>query len=124
MMKPRIRVIIGSVMLLSAASCRHAIADPPAITSLMIDSAAAKEDRRLGKPVTLSTPAMPLKAVLSQFAKQTGIPISIDERDPSSGYRVQIECKDTPVWKMLDAIYSVFSITRGEWSWTRIGKPG
>jgi hypothetical protein len=87
-----------------------------------ITSAMVQQDPRLEKPVTLSARSISLKAILDQFASQTGISLAMPERDPSSGYLIQIECNQIPVGKMMNALYGLLSIHNGEWAWIREGK--
>jgi hypothetical protein len=61
--------------------------------------------------------------VLDRFSEQTGVDVSIEEQDPSSGYHVFVMCDKAPVGKMMNALYGVFSIRHGEWAWVRTGKP-
>lgn len=89
-----------------------------------LDVAALKQDKRLEKPVSLSTGRMPLKAVLDQFAAQTGVALTIDARDPSSGYPLLVECSQVPVGKMMNALYGLFSVQGGEWTWEQAGQAG
>ena len=93
------------------------------VVTISIDSAAVRQDERLSKPVSIAARNMPLKAVLDRFAAQTGVAISIDERDPASGYTILTQCDRVPVAKMMNALYGVFSTHRGEWAWVRTGKP-
>ena len=104
---------------LCKADVQAPIAEP---TPLQIDVAAIQQDPRLEKPVTLSAPRLPLKAVLDQWGAQTGIALTIDAHDPSSGYPLLAECMQVPVGKMMNALYGLLSIHGGEWEWERSGK--
>ncbi len=88
----------------------------------IIDNLTIEQDPRLNKPVSLSKGRLLLKTVLNEFSAQTGVAMTIDGRDPASGYSVLIECNQVPVGKMMNALYSLMSIRGGEWNWTRYGK--
>ncbi len=51
----------------------------------IIDDAAIQQDLRLQRPVSLSARRLPLKMVLNQFSAQTGVALTMDERDPGVG---------------------------------------
>jgi hypothetical protein len=90
----------------------------------IIDNATIQQDLRLKRPVSLSERRSTLKAVLHEFSVQTGVSLTIDERDPASSYLVLVECHQAPVGKMMNALYSLLSIRGGEWAWTREEKAG
>lgn len=119
------RALVGfAICMLLAKSCLPCRAEIAQNSTIQIDSAAALADPRLERPVSLSLTACPLKLVLDQISTQTGVNVSMDVRDSASGYSVLLQCEKTPAAKLMGGLYSLFSIQRGEWAWTRGGKAG
>ena len=111
---------IGSASTGASACC----VQQAAIVTVQIDHAAAVLDPRLDKPVTLNLRGATLKSVLDQISSQTGIPITIDEHDPASGYQLLVVCDKLPAGRLMNALYGLFSIRRGEWAWNRVDTQG
>ncbi len=111
--------VLVTLILFNCATPSHADS-----VTIRIEQESIKADQRLERPVTISVRRAPLKSVLDQLSAQTGIAIAMDDRDLSSGYPVQVECRDTPVYKIVKSLYSLVSIKGGEWAWSRSGKPG
>jgi len=126
---PRRQGSVSVALLYTVIACLSCV--PAATTAQLPPDAlpvnirlAAAEDRRLEKPVSIDTDSITIKELLDQCSALTGVTLTIDPKDPSSGYRVFICCHDAPVASMLDSLYSAVSIKRGEWIWQRIGDPG
>src|SRR5579862_1036860 len=94
-------------------------AAPPEVETIDIDAAAVQQDARLNKPVTINGRHLSLKDVLARFSEQTGVSISIDVKMPASYYPVMIECRQTSLSKMMDALYALLSLRKHEWEWVR-----
>lgn len=115
-------VVMVSAVAALTIGCTY-VANAEDVTTVQLVTA-VKEDARLEKPVSLSARSISLKAVLDSFSAQTAVSISIDEHDPASSYTIMVECSKIPAGRMMNALYGVLSIRRGEWAWLRIGKPG
>ena len=83
------------------------------------DPISVQEDPRLERTVTLSVGRAPLKSVIDQVGAQTGIRVTINEHDVSSGYLVLAECKSIKASALMHSLHSLLSLRGGEWAWTR-----
>lgn len=106
---------------LLAHSYRAQASDPPNAPVTIQMKAAANEDPRLSRPVSLAAASISLKELLDRLSEQIGVRITIDANDPASSYPVLIHCDSVPAIKLLDALYGCLSIKKGEWEWLRGG---
>jgi hypothetical protein len=117
-MLQRIKTIVGlGLFALSVGTECICKSDPPQVETIKIDAAAVQQDSRLDKVVTLSGRSITLKEAFAAFSSQTGVAISIDDRSYASNYPLTIECRQTPVFRMMDAVYGLLSLRKAEWAW-------
>jgi len=96
-------------------------AAPPSQEVVKITDA-AHDDARLNAPVTIAEKSISLRSLFDEVSRQTGMEIGIDARDPSSSYRVFVQCDRLPAYQVLDALWSAFSLKHHEWMWLRRNK--
>ena len=112
------------LVLISPSLAMAQLTDPTPIATITMDDGALKADPRLSAIVSTHAQSISLKSLLDDWSEQSGIRINIDALDPSSGYLVSAHCSNVRLAAMLDSLYGLLSIRRGEWCWYREGKPG
>ena len=105
-------------------SYRACASDPPISPVTIQVREAVSEDSRLSRPVSMAVASVSLKELLDRLSEQVGVKITIDASDPASSYQVFTHCDQVAIGKVLDALYGVFSINKGEWAWIRSGRKG
>jgi hypothetical protein len=84
-----------------------------------ISPAMRKADKRLDMPITLSVRRAYFPDILKEIKKQTGVTLSMEERDPVSGLQITVECSEMPLSKVMNSLWSLVSSKEGEWVWHR-----
>jgi hypothetical protein len=108
---------LSAFVLLSASSAGAARSD--ALPEEMI-----REDTRLSKPVTISSPRIFVADLVESLSKQTGVPLSVGSKDGSGDERICVHLQDVPLSDAMNALWSLFSYKKALWAWHRDGGPG
>jgi hypothetical protein len=99
-------------------AARERIPEPYSISLLM-----RKEDDRLDRPVNLKFRKATVDELLAELSRQSGISIRAEERDGSGDELVAVFCNETPVSKILNALWATMSYQGGLWQWRRSNSP-
>ena len=82
------------------------------------------EDKRLEHPITLNVPHIYLGEFIERLAGETGVDISMDNRDEGSGAVICAYLSRIPLGDVMDALWSLNSFRGAEWHWQRSGEAG
>ena len=82
------------------------------------------EDPRLAMKISLASDRIPLGALLEGMAKQSGVSVSIDERDTLSAIPVFVQLKEVPLDQAMSAVWSLLSYPGAPWRWEHDGRKG
>jgi hypothetical protein len=89
-----------------------------------LTDAMRKDDPRLNAPLTLQIRSTTVGELLERLAAQTEVPLSAGERDGSADVAVAVFCKETPLYRVLNGLWSLMSYRTGRWAWERSGSKG
>lgn len=93
--------------------------DEPQITAAM-----RKDDARLDLPVTIASRRITIGELLEDLTKRTGVTLKAGERDGAADPSVAVFCKNLPLHRVLNSLWSVMSYREATWVWDRAGAPG
>ena len=81
-----------------------------------------KVDPRLKQPITLNVRSTRLGALLDRVSKASNISIRCGERDGAYDVRMSVHCRNIPLLRILDAVWSAVSYRSGRWEVAREGE--
>ncbi len=90
-------------------------------TYLDIDQGLIAEDVRLMKHISINHQNVTVNQLLQEIRIVSGIRVYAGARDNSGTENVAIFCRDIPIYKILNGIWSLFSTRSDQWIWHRSG---
>lgn len=82
----------------------------------------AKEDQRLLLPVSLHHSNILIGELLDELAKQTKVPLIIDNSRKESGISLYVSLDRVPLGDVMDSLHSLLSLPNNQWQWGKSGK--
>ena len=86
----------------------------PNITADMIQA-----DARLLEKITIRKPRIHIGELADDISKQTRVRILTGEKDGSADPNIALFCQNTPLYKLLNGLWSLMSYRGAAWKWER-----
>lgn len=101
-------VVVFACLLLSPLSCLAEVPDRAALVS---------GDARLNQKITFSQRLARIGEVFEAVEKQTGVHLTVEDRDGAAGELISVFVRDMPIADLMTNVWSLVSFQRGEWRW-------
>ena len=85
---------------------------------------ADRDSRLQDKKISFDAPRVYVGEFLEEVTRQTGVPITAEDRNTASGEVIALHLKNAPLGDVLDALWSLVSYQKAEWNWLREGEKG
>ncbi len=128
-MKTAFAKVIGLIACFSLTQLPMSVAPAQTVISKQIKydcltPEMVKEDKRLLTPITMDHSSVSTADLLADISKKIGVTLRTGANDGSGDDNFAVYCKDTPAYKILNALWSSVSNTVVFWSWERSSEGG